>query len=222
MGSVSEGRCTRGERCSQYEILREPAKPRRSNKSGLCEPCLRKHERGLPADARWIAKALETMFPGESGRSLWDLLDLDPRNDGRGKRSERANALHRLNAKTLKHLRGWLEENAEVAIARNGPGRFRGLWTDVSLSGSLRAMPPEATGRVVDMLLPVKLELLRQQPGFLSGRNLEEKFGVPRETLRRRRARMQEVGFSVDMPFTLDDLAYIMFGNRRGRRKNSS
>jgi hypothetical protein len=31
------------------------------------------------------------------------------------------------------------------------------LWTDDSLSGSLRDMLPESTGRVVDMLLPVKI-----------------------------------------------------------------
>jgi hypothetical protein len=105
------------------------------------------------------------MFPGEAGRSLWDLLDLDPCNGGRGKRPVRAEALRRLDARSLQHLRGWLEEkfgssleeNAQEAINRVGPGRIIGLWTDVSLSGSLRAMPPESTGRVVDMLLPVKI-----------------------------------------------------------------
>jgi hypothetical protein len=222
MGSVAEGHCARGERCSQYGILGEPAKPSRYNKSGLCGSCLRKHAGGLPTDAGWIAKGLEAMFPGEAGRSLWDLLDLDPRNGGRGKRSDRDEALHRLDARTLKNLRRWLEEeHAEEAIKeainRVGPGRIGGLWADVCLHATLRAQPPGATGRVVDMLLPAKLELLDQQPGVVSGRDLERRTGVPRETLRRRLARMQEIGFSVDKPFTTDDLAYIMFGKRRGR-----
>ena len=243
MGSVAKPRCARGQSCyhvRKFDHIDEPSTvPREGD---LCGHCQTEHAGGIQASesARWIPQALEAMFPGEGGRrSLWDLFELDP--TGRyGRYSDRGEALTRLDTRTLKHLRGWLEEHWDEATVRYGLGRLRGLWTDVSLMGRFRGMAvPEkslifnhpdrtmpledmgytSSGRPVDMMIPIKLLILCEQPGYMSEGDLAEAVGIPRTTLRGMLKRMEDVGFSLERKFTSDELAYVAMGGRRGRRR---
>ena len=75
--------------------------------------------------------------------SLWDIFELDPHDGGLGKHSDRGALLDSLDASALRKIRTWLEENEERAVATYGFGRWRGLWTHVSLMALGKQMPPE-------------------------------------------------------------------------------
>jgi len=189
----------------------------------------------VPADS--------TSSPYSNKASLWDLFELNSSNGGWGKYSDRGAVLLRLNAKTLKHLREWLEENKVEAASRYGPNLVHRLWTEVCILGNLRAMSNEInepdntqdgsgtlpldavgytrSGRRVDLMIPIKLELLRQEPRHTSQRDWARELGVPRGTLRDILTRMKEIEFTLDN-FNTDELAYIMVGDVRGRRKAST
>jgi hypothetical protein len=163
--------------------------------------------------------------------SLWDLFDLDRYNGGEGKRHDRGECLSRLNCSTLTKLRGWLETNEEEAVERHGRNAFVGLRADVGLHAWLctwpsdkpllpdkqDATPPfDAVGykrssRAVDVTIPIRLALLRDERGYKSERDLSKELGVPRTTLRDIMKRMDEIGFSLEK-FTTEDLNYITRG----------
>src|SRR5215217_7486516 len=120
-----------------------------------------------------------------SKASLWDLFGLDRDNGGTGKRSDRGECLSRLNSSTLAKLRGWLETNEEEAVKRYGRNAFLGLRSDVGLLAGLYAWPSDKSllpdndkqavtlpfdaagykrsGRVVDITIPIRLALLRDE-----------------------------------------------------------
>ena len=166
-----------------------------------------------------------------SKASLWDLFDLDKDNGEAGKRSDRGECLSRLNSSTLTKLRGWLETNEEEAVERHGRNAFVGLWAEVGLHAWLCTWPSDKpllpdkqdatpsfdavgykrSGRAVDVTIPIRLELLRDEPGYKSERDLSKELGVPRATLRDIMKRMDEIGFSLET-FTTEDLNYITRG----------
>ncbi len=184
----------------------------------------------------------EGALPNEA--SLWHLYELDPNNGGVGKFSERGECLGCLNTRTLDKLRNWLEANEEEAVTDKGykRGRFVGLRADVGLLARLGTLPPNKSllpdkrdtplplhavaytrsGRVEDLTEPILAEFIRRQRGFISEREREEyiesKIGVPRSTTKRRFQRMNEIGMTLSR-FTPEDLAYVIFGETRGRKR---
>jgi hypothetical protein len=179
--------------------------------------------------------------PSADSASLWDLFELESHNGGPGKFSDRGNVLSRVDVKVLKDLRKWLDENLEEAARRYGPNRTCALRADVGSLAWLRAIPQQnedpfpkhgdetlplaavaysSSGRTVDLTIPIRLERLRQKPGFRGQRDLAEALGISRSYLRDVIRRMQEVGFALGKPFTTDVLEYIAMGSTRGRPKN--
>jgi len=166
-----------------------------------------------------------------SKASLWDLFDLDRDNGGEGKRHDRGECLSRLNCSTLTKLRGWLETNEEEAVERHGRNAFVGLRAEVGVLAWLGTWPSDKpllpdkqdatppfdavgykrSGRAVDVTIPIRLALLRDERGYKSERDLSKELGVPRTTLRDIMKRMDETGFYLEK-FTTEDLNYITRG----------
>ncbi len=191
-------------------------------------------------NAKWVREVLEAIEAvlGIGETSLWHLLELNPHNGGVGKRADRGECLDRLSAKTLTKLRAWLEANedeaAEKGYQRN---QFKDLLITVSLLARLTSLEPgkpllpdkrDATlpleavvytrsGRAVDLTTVIKLERLRQTPGFVSERDLEEELEIPRSTIRHLIERIEGIGFSLEK-FTSEELGYVAVGAKRGRK----
>ncbi len=191
----------------------------------------------LEAIERVRAKSSQGKPIGEA--SLWDLFDLDDTPRWR-RPSDLGEALGLLNAKALAKLTDWLDANAEEAVERYKKRRFVPLSIKVRLMARFSALPSakplvtqksdkglplaamayKRSGRGVDQAVVINLARLRRAPRFFSERDLEEELGVPRSTLRRMMERMDEIEFSLDS-FTPDDVAYIAFGETRGRKRSS-
>jgi hypothetical protein len=134
-----------------------------------------------------------------------------------------------------------LEANEEEAVEKGyKPVRFKGLLTEVGLHTRLGSLPAGETlfcgerdptlaleavaytpsGRAINLATTIKLERLRQKPGFMSERDLEEEFSVPRSTIRRIIERVEEIGFSLDR-FTSEELEYVAVGTKRGPKRRA-
>lgn len=208
MASVSKRYCARGDECTQYARLNEPATVRRSSKSSWCDRCLKEHAGGLPSpDARWKAVALEAIFPDEwERRSLWDLFALSPYH-------ERGRALSRLDAKTLGKLRVWLDENKVLAVERCHYGRWVGLRAEAGVGAWLKQLPSgtqlrpstedglpiqavgvRTDGKKWDLNLPIRAELLRRYRRYFSERDMAKLLGMAKTSFRRLRGRMDRRG----------------------------
>src|SRR5215212_6889164 len=74
---------------------------------------------------------------------LWDLFGLDPYNGGWKKYSDRGAVLMRLDAKTLRKLKDWLEEHEQEAIERYDERQYKYLHDEVSLMAALDSLPPD-------------------------------------------------------------------------------
>jgi hypothetical protein len=186
------------------------------------------------------AVRIERAGTGSVGEtSLWDLFALDWENGEAGKFSDRGECLGRLKPKTLAKLKGWLDANKEEAVKRCGGNRFVGLRADVGILARLAVLPSDEplwsekqdvalpfdavghkrSGRIVDLMIPVRLELLRRERGYKSERDLSKELGIPKSTLRDISSRMEEIGFSLEK-FTTEDLSYAVRGPKHEPRKS--
>ena len=174
---------------------------------------------------------------------LWDLFSLDSSSGGWKRYSDLGAVLGRLDAKTLRKLRDWLEEHEQEAIEHYDERRYKLLHEAVSLS----TLPPDmsssperqgkglASGAVAyytrrgtsrDLYLPIRVasrtEELRQERRHVTEREIEQtienELGVSRTTQQRWSDRMKEVGMTWDR-FTTDQLEYVALGEKRGPRK---
>jgi hypothetical protein len=142
----------------------------------------------------------------------WDLFDLDSSNGGWKKYSDRGAVLMRLDAKTLRKLRDWLEEHKQEAIERYDERQYKYLHRDVSLMAALSSLPPDKPllpeepgtaprfdavahytrrGTSRDLKSPIRVaaraeELRRQERRHRTEREIEQiienELGVPRTT----------------------------------------
>lgn len=155
MGSVSKRYCARGERCTQYRFLGEPAKIRSSSKSDLCDRCLQEYADTASANSNttaWMLEVDEAIKAVSAERphlravgrgSLWDLFALNSHNGGRGKHSDRGEVFARLGPHTLAKLRDWLEENRDRAVEDYGYYTWLELRTTIGLEALLGQLPPD-------------------------------------------------------------------------------
>ena len=78
----------------------------------------------------------------------------------------------------------------------------------------------KCSGRAIDVTIPIRLALLRDERGYKSERDLSKELGVPRTTLRHIMKRMDEIGFSLEK-FTTEDLNYITRRPQHESKDNS-
>lgn len=94
-----------------------------------------------------VIKAIETVFaqrptPQRPRKAtLWDLFSLEAHNGSWKKFSDRGAVLMRLDAKTLRKLRGWLEAYKERAIEDHGRNEYASVYRTVSLNAALSSLP---------------------------------------------------------------------------------
>src|SRR5215208_7215176 len=149
MNSASKPRCARGTSCYHVRKLRSEKPAAVAHKGDFCEKC--REELGghgpsstSPGKDRVIA-SIEMVFeqrptPQRPDKAvLWDLFGLDPYNGGWKKYSDLGAVLMRLDAKTLRKLRDWLEEHKQEAIECYDKRRYKLLHEAVSLS----TLPPD-------------------------------------------------------------------------------
>jgi hypothetical protein len=198
-------------------------------------------------------KDIETVFAQRPApqhprkATLWDLFSLDSSNGGWKKYSDRGAVLMRLDAKTLRKLRDWLEEHKQEAIEHYDEHRYKYLHNNVSLFAAFSSLPPDKPllpeeagtdswfdavahytkrGTSRDLTLPIRAaaraEELRQERRHVTEREIEQtiesEFGVPRTTQKRWSDRMKEVGMTW-YRFTTDQLEYVALGEKRGPHK---
>ncbi len=238
--------------CTQYETLREPAKLDTYNKSDICRRCQEEHANAVfvsPETAwmREVGDAINRAFVGRSDvagaskGSLWDLLELNRHNGGRGYQSDFGKALTQMDAKTLCNLRGWLDDNREEVADRYGDSAWLGFRTIVGFSAYVEQLPSEVRrenffaglpddglpmrgvamrvdGKKWDLNIPVRAELLPLAPRYFSQEGYAKALGIGRHYFRDIRARIRQEGFTLD-GFTLDALERIVRGDKRGRKE---
>jgi hypothetical protein len=248
MGSVAKRSCTRGERCTKYRFLGEPAKVRSSSKSDLCDRCLQEYADAanaysnpawmLEVDEAITAVSAERPYLRAVGRgSLWDLFGLDTHNGGWGKQSDRGEVLMRLDANTLTKLRDWLDENRGRAVERYGYYTWLDLRTKVGLGAWLAQLPPDmkllpdakdglpfqavavrTDDKKWDLNAPIRAELLRRSPRYFSERDMAKLLDTSRSSYRRLRERTEKQGLTLDK-FTADILERMVRGENRGPKR---
>ena len=223
----------------RFSDLSHPVPLKRSHKNPVCDKCRRWYGETIRATnkAEWVREILEAIEAvlGLNQASLWHLFELDPHNCGEGKRSDRGECLSRLNAKTMIKIKHWLEQNKEEAEKWYGHNRFIGLRADVGHLAFYSDLPPDRpllpeqpgpelaleamihtrSGRAQDLVIPIKVQLLRQRRRYTSERELAKELGIPRSTLRDILGRMEEVNFSLEKS-TPEELEYVALGETRG------
>lgn len=226
----------------RFSDLAHPVPLKRSHKSPVCDKCRRWYGETIRATSKaaWVRDVLETIEAvlGLNQASLWHLFELHPHNGGEGKLSDRGECLSRLGAKTLTKTKHWLEQNEEEAEKRYGRNRFIGLRAHVGLFAFLSALPPDRlllperhsptlpfeamihtrSGRAQDLVIPIKVQQLRQRRRYTSERELAKELGIPRSTLRDILGRAEEVDFSLEK-FTPEELEYVALGETRGPKR---
>jgi hypothetical protein len=170
---------------------------------------------------------------------LWDLFALDPHNGGWEKRSDRGAVLRRLDAKTLRKLRDWLDENKERAVEHYGYGKWGLLRAEAGVGACLKPLPADTQllpdteddlplrvvavrtdGKKWDLNVPIRAELLRLRRRYRSERDMARRLAMPKTSYRDLRSRMRRLGFTLER-FSADDLWAAVHGNKRGRRSQS-
>jgi hypothetical protein len=212
MSSLAEPhRCARDKRCAGYDPDKnQSAKPPRYNKGDFCNQCQRQHAGGYRTSSndRWMDEAIkdiETVFAQRPApqhprkATLWDLFSLDSSNGGWKKYSDRGAVLMRLDAKTLRKLRDWLEEHKQEAIEHYDEHRYKHLHNNVSLFAAFSSLPPDKPllpeeagtdswfdavahytkrGTSRDLTLPIRAaaraEELRQERRHITEREIEQ------------------------------------------------
>jgi len=257
MNSASKPRCARGTSCYHVRKLRSEKPAAVAHKGDFCEKCREElGGHGPSSTSPWkdrVIASIEMVFeqrptPQRPDKAvLWDLFGLDPYNGGWKKYSDRGAVLMRLDAKTLRKLRDWLEEYKQEAIERYDERQYKHLHDEVSLLAALSSLPPDKPllpedldtgsrydavahytrrGTSRDLSLPIRAasraEELRQERRHLTEREIEQtienELGVPRTTQQRWSNRMKEVRMTWHR-FTLDQLEYVALGEKRGPRK---
>jgi hypothetical protein len=247
MGSVAKPRCARGERCTQYRFLDEPAKLRSSSRSNLCDRCLQESASSTSAyrhtgwefkvDKAIKAASLERPHLRVVGRgSLRDLLELNWRNGEKGRFSDLGVVLERLDSKTLYKVSDQLDTDREELTRDYGHNRWLHLRTHVRLNAWLKQLPvgmslsPDmqdglpiqvvairTDGKKWDFNIPIRAELLRLVRRYYSQEDYAKLLGIRRGFYRKMRARMDQGGFTL-RKFTTEELERFVRGAKRGRK----
>jgi hypothetical protein len=247
MGSVSKRSCARGERCTQYRILGEPAKLRNSSKSNLCDRCLQESASASSAyrNTEWEFKVDEAIKAASVerprlrgvGRGSWDdLLVLDSDDGGKGRKSDLGEVLERLDSKTLYMVSDRLATDKERLTHDHGYNRWLHLQTHVRFNAWAKQLPPgmslsrdtqdglpiqmaaiRSDGKKWDLNIPIRAELLRMVRRYFAEEDYAKLLGVGRSFYRNMRARMNQEGFTLHK-FTAEELERFVRGAKRGRK----
>ena len=147
MNSVSKPRCARGTSCYHVRNLRSEKPATVADEGDFCQKCREESGgHGPSSTSPWMDEVIaiiEMVFeqrptPQRTDKAVWwDLFDLDSSNGGWKKYSDRGAVLMRLDAKTLRKLRDWLEEHKQEAIERYDERQYKYLHRDVSLMAAL-------------------------------------------------------------------------------------
>lgn len=260
MSSVSKPRCARGTSCYHVRKLHSGKPATVAHEGDFCQKCREElGAHGPSSTSPWkdeVIAIIEMVFaqrptpPRPDKAVLWDLFDLDSSNGGWKKYSDRGAVLMRLDAKTLRKLKDWLEEHKQEAIERYNERQYKYLHDDVSLMAALNSLPPDkpllpeepstdsgfdavahytrrGTSRYLNPIILVarKAEELRQEQRHYTQREIEQiienELGVPRTTQQRWSDRMKEIGITW-YSFTTDQLEYVALGVKRRPRKSNA